>query len=85
MHERKLLSLSTHSFKLMIYGAFSVVCHLVAVLFYFLWYADKLPGALLVREGASMLEYSLMSIVIILVGALLFEIAERQKDDDSQK
>ena len=82
MNERKFLSVSQRSFKLMIYGAFSVICHLVGILLYFLWHTDSLPGYLLVRTSSAMMEYSLMSIVIIIISAVLLEKVERQNEDD---
>lgn len=85
MSEIKILSLSPLSFKMLIYGAFSVVCHLSAVTLYFFWYADSIPHALLVRTSASMLEHSLMSTVAILVGALLLEMLCRESDNEAQE
>ncbi|MBE6706604.1 MAG: hypothetical protein E7577_03055 [Ruminococcaceae bacterium] len=82
MNVRNFLSVSPRSFKLMIYGAFSVICHLVGILLYFLWHADSLPSYLLVRTSSAMMEYSLMSIVIIIVAAVLLEKVERQNEDD---
>ena len=82
MNVRNFLSVSPRSFKLMIYGAFSVICHLVGILLYFLWHADSLPGYLLVRTSSAMMEYSLMSIVIIIVATVLLEKVERQNEDD---
>ena len=83
MENRKTLGISTLSFKILIYGAFSVVCHLVAILMYFLWHANSLPGTLLVRTGTSMIEYSLISIIAVIIGALLLEILELEKNSDS--
>ncbi len=85
MSDRKFLGVSPLSFKMLIYGAFSVICHLVAILLHFLWYADSLPGTLLIRTSASMIEYSLISIIAILIGALLLEILELQKDNEPQE
>ncbi len=82
MNVRNFLNVSPRSFKLMIYGAFSVICHLVGILLYFLWHADILPDYLLVRTSSAMMEYSLMSIVIIIVAAVLLEKVERQNEDD---
>ena len=75
-------SVSPLSFKLMIYGAFSVVCHLVGILLYFTWHANSVPSHLLVRIGIAMIEYSLMSVVIIIVCALLLEKVDRQSKDE---
>ena len=84
MSERKILITSPLSFKMLIYGAFSVVCHLAAVALHFSWYANTVPGTLLIRTSASMLEYSLLSIIAILIGALLLEILDLQRDNETQ-
>lgn len=83
MSNNVFLSISPLSFKMLTYGAFSVVCHLAAISLYFSLYADTLPGTLLVRTGASMIEYSLISIIAILVGALLLQMLESEKNTDS--
>ena len=75
-------SISPPCFKMLTYGAFSVVCHLAAISLYFSLHADSLPGALLVRTGTSMIEYSLISIIAILVGALLLQILELENNTD---
>ena len=84
MKNGRFFDFSPLCFKMLTYGAFSVVCHLAAISLYFSLYADTLPGALLVRTGASMIEYSLISVIAILVGALLLQMLESEKNTDSQ-
>ena len=54
-----------------IYGCFALLCHVTAILLFFVTNKPHIPHALLERRCAQMLEYSAMSAVILLIGCFL--------------
>ncbi len=71
-----IFSLSRASALVLIYGLYAVLCHSIAV--FFLANSSGLrSGTALALTYAPMLEYSVMSLTLILVGSLLVEITIR--------
>ena len=71
-----IFSLSRASARVLIYGLYAVLCHSVAVFFTVL--SSGLGSAsALALTFAPMLEYSVMSLTLILAGSLLVEITVR--------
>ena len=70
------MALSGLSVKILIYGIYSVLCHVVAILFDVLSSTSVSSNALALRY-APMLEYSVMSFTLVLIGVLLTEITLR--------
>ena len=72
--------MNKHSLSLLIYGLFTVLCQSA---FLFVWVesqSDALPADVLLHRYASFLEYPLMSLLLIVGGALLVHHAvESQK------
>ena len=60
--------------KVLIYAMFACLCHGTAVYFFTLHNPHSLPQALLIHTAAYMLEHTLMSILLTLIGAFLLEI-----------
>ena len=54
-----------------VYGAYAVLCHMCSIMLYFFINKTDLPQELLARRCAEMLEYSVMSGTIILIGTFL--------------
>ncbi|MBE6549335.1 MAG: hypothetical protein E7670_02800 [Ruminococcaceae bacterium] len=69
-------SLNRYSELVLIYGLYSVLCHSVAVFFNVLS-SSLVTAEALALKYAPMLEHSIMSLVLILIGALLIEITVR--------
>lgn len=70
---RKIRPLSRTSRKLLFYGLFAVICQLSFLLFHVLAHSECVEGPLLSLRFAPMLEYALMSLVILFVGVYLIE------------
>ncbi len=65
-------------YKILCFGAYAVICHLAAIVLFCQLNSTTLPAELLTRRAAQMLEYSVMSIVILLACALLLKLIEKQ-------
>ena len=76
LKQNKSIALSGLSVKLLIYGTYSVLCHVAAILFHVLS-STSVSSSALALEYAPMLEYSIMSLTLILLGVLLTEITFR--------
>lgn len=62
---------SALSKKCLIYGFFAVICNLSAILF--LVKCDDAPAYILAHRFAPFLEYPLMSIAILIAGAMIMD------------
>ncbi len=59
--------------RLMCFGTYSIICHLCGILLFFNIQSSYMPPALLIWRCAEMLEYSLMSLLILCVGGLALD------------
>ena len=73
------ISIKEIPFAVLLYGLFFVLCHVVAVLFYFRINSGALHPVLLVRRCAGMLEYTLMSLTLLTAGGMLLELTVREE------
>jgi hypothetical protein len=71
-----IFSLNRYSSIVLIYGLYAVLCQAVAIFFNVISSAGS-SGQALALKYAPMLEHSVMSFVLILIGALLIEITVR--------
>ena len=71
-------SAETLTFLVLCYGLYAILCQLGMIWLHILFDAD-LPVRLLVHRYAPMLEYPLMSLLILCVGALLITITCRSE------
>ena len=62
--------------KCLVYGLFAVICNLVGILF--LTKISSSPAYILSHKFAPFLEYPLMTVVILVAGAMLFDITENE-------
>ena len=62
----------------LIYGLFAALCHAVFILLHVLT-GGILSAAVLAIRYVPMLEHTLMSILIVLIGALLIEITQKKR------
>ncbi len=60
--------------RLLCSGLFATVCHMCFILLFYNFNASSTPQALLISRCAEMLEYSLMSIVILCIGGLALDM-----------
>ena len=65
--------------KCITYGLFAVICNLSAILFIVV--NDGAPPYILAHKFAHMLEYPIMTVVILVVGALLFDCVSTENKD----
>ena len=62
------------------YGTYAVLCQLCGIFLFYNTNVSKLPHDLLAFRCAKMLEYPLMSLTALLIGALLiYCVTERQE------
>ena len=71
-----IFSLSRASVLVLIYGLYAVLCHSLAVFFITIT-SGLCTAEALTMKYAPMLEYSVMSLTLILAGSLLVEITVR--------
>ena len=63
-----------------VYGSFALLCHITAILLFFVSHRAIIPQELLVRRCAEMMEYTAMSAVILLIGCfLLYYVTKNEK------
>ena len=67
---------SALSKKCLIYGFFAVICNLSALLF--LVKCDDAPAYILAHKFAPFLEYPLMTVAILVAGAMLFDVTAKE-------
>ena len=67
------------SLLLLTYGFFSVLCQVVAILFSVLEFSAKISAQALCLRFAPHLEYPLMSLTLLLGGALLLELLHHKE------
>ena len=65
--------------KLLTAGVYASVCHATGILLYFNANPDGLPPISLTQYSAGMLEYTLMSLLAVTVGAFLLDLVQRDK------
>ncbi len=65
--------------KCLIYGFFAVICNLTFI--FFLAFNDSAPSYILVHKFAHMLEYPIMTVAILMGGALILDYIEKEKED----
>ena len=65
--------------KCLTYGLFAVICNLTSILF--LATVDGAPPYILAHRFAPMLEYPIMTVVILIAGALLFDCVSTENKD----
>ena len=73
-----IFSLSRQSFLLLAYGLFAVLCQLAMILLHTQLRAESVLSPLLAHQFAPMLEHSLMSLVILVMGTYLIERTYRE-------
>ena len=56
--------------KTLAYGLYTVICHACGILLFYRSNLESTPHELLTRQCGEMLEHSLMSLVIVAIGAL---------------
>ena len=78
MKKAKMLH-SPLSQKSLIYGLFAVICNLVAILF--LTRSTDSPAYILSHKFAPFLEYPIMTVVILVAGAMLFDITAAEQEN----
>ena len=76
MKKTKILS-SSLSQKCLIYGFFAVICNLTAILL--MTQTDASPAYILAHRFAPLLEYPVMTVVILVAGAMLFDCIDLHK------
>ena len=64
--------------KLLTVGLYASLCHATGILLYFNVNPDGMPPMSLIQYSAGMLEYTLMSLLIITVGAFLLDLVQRE-------
>lgn len=72
-----IFTFSKFSSLILIYGLFSVLCHATAIFFSAISSFESSSETLALKY-APMLEHSVMSLVLILIGVLLIEITIRE-------
>ena len=77
--DSKNLRLSEQSRLLLFYGLFAILCQLSLIFLHTRIYAECVVGALLSIRFAPMLEYTMMSLVILFVGVYLIERTHLEK------
>ena len=73
-------SLSRRSVRLLIYGIFSVLCHSVGILL-LATTLQNANGDVYFHRYFPMLEHSLVSFIVILIGVIAFEYIEKSTAD----
>ena len=64
---------------LLIVGLYTVICHATAVLFIAVEASKSLPSAALTYNCVPLLEYTAMSLVAVVVGAMLLYLVLRER------
>ena len=70
--------LSKVTAKVLIYSLFACLCHATAVYFFTLLNPCNYPLSYLISTATYMLEHTLMSITVTLIGAFLLEITQKE-------
>ncbi len=65
--------------KVLIYGLYAVLCHVCGIFLYYSVNSSALVHEVLVSCCSEMLEYSLMSALIVTVGGMLLSISTKEK------
>ncbi len=66
------------------YGTYAILCQLCGIMLFFRINLARLPHALLSARCAKMLEYPLMSLTALLIGALLIYYVTEKQDTESE-
>ncbi len=70
--------------KLLCLGLYAVICHLCGILLFYNFSDSTLPSELLTARCSQMLEYSLMSILILCVGGCALEVVNKAAKNNIQ-
>ena len=65
--------------KCLIYGFFAVICNLTFI--FFLAFNDSAPPYILVHKFAHLLEYPIMTVAILVGGALILDYIEKENEN----
>ncbi len=77
--KKKTIPYSPLAKKCLTYGLFAIICNLTSILF--LAISDGAPPYILAHRFAPMIEYPIMTVAILVVGALLFDYIEKENED----
>lgn len=71
--------------RILIYGLFTVICQLCGILLFCNFHYNSCPTAYIQKQCARMLEYPIMSVTLLLAGALLIYYVTKKEQSNEQK
>ena len=71
--------------RILIYGIFTVICQLCGILLFCDFYLSSCPAAYMQKQCAKMLEYPIISVTLLLAGALLIYYVTKKEQSNEQK